>query len=207
MEFLGLIGTALGIHLMAVVSPGPDFVVALRNSLTYSRKTGIYTAVGFGLGIGIHVLYCVFGIALLLKESPMVFNIIKYFGGGYLGYIGIMSLIAKTEDIDVGENKKQNDISPLKAIRIGFLTNVLNPKATLFFLSLFTLVITPEIPKHIATTIGVAMMINTTLWFSLVAVFFTQTRIQKTFNKYQKVFNIILGLLLLYLAVFVLFFN
>ena len=186
---------------MAVISPGPDFIMALRNSLTYSRKTGIYTAVGFGLGIGVHVFYCVFGLALIISTSNIAFNIIKYLGVAYLAYIGIMSIFSKTANIEIKKESHLKDINPIKAIRIGFLTNVLNPKATLFFLSLFTFVIGPKVPTSIAMFLGILMMINTAIWFSLVAVFFTQVRIRNLFNQYQKGFNVIFGILLIAIAV------
>ncbi|MBI2280900.1 MAG: LysE family translocator [Bacteroidetes bacterium] len=201
MEYLPLFGSVLLIHLMAVMSPGPDFIMALRNSLTYSRKTGIYTAIGFGIGIGVHVLYCVFGLAFLIQSSPLIFNIIKFLGVAYLIYIGVMSIISKSLNIDIGKQHHLADISALKAIRMGFLTNVLNPKATLFFLSLFTFVIGPNVPTLIALTLGILMMINTAIWFSLVAVFFTQSKIRVLFNRYQKVFNIIFGILLIAIAI------
>jgi len=205
MEYLPLFGSVLLIHLLAVMSPGPDFVVALRNSLTYSRKTGVYTAIGFGIGIGVHVVYCVFGLALIISTSPVAFNIIKYLGIAYLTYIGVVSLVSKTSNISVGKEGPLSDISPLKAVRIGFLTNVLNPKATLFFLSLFTFVIGPNTPSSVSWFLGVMMMVNTTIWFSLVAIFFTQSRIRSIFNKHQKTFNIIFGLLLIGIAIKIVF--
>jgi len=205
MEYLPLFGSVLLIHLMAVMSPGPDFLMALRNSLTYSRKTGIYTAIGFGFGIGVHIFYCVFGLALIIQSSPLIFNIIKFLGVAYLGYIGVLSIISKTSNIEVGKQEHLNDISPLKAIRIGFLTNVLNPKATLFFLSLFTFVIGPSVPTSIALILGGLMMINTAIWFSLVAVFFTQAKIRTLFDRYQKGFNVVFGILLIAIAIKILF--
>ncbi len=205
MELFALIGTVVGVHLMAVVSPGPDFVMAIRNSLTYSRKTGIYTAIGFGLGIGVHVVYCVFGLALIISKSIIVFNVIKYLGALYLIYIGLMSMFSKSSNISVAEETKKEDISALKAVRIGFLTNVLNPKATLFFLSLFTFVISPETPKATSFTLGLIMMVNTALWFSLVAVFFTQKRIRNIFNKFQKWFNRLFGAILIAIGIKIIF--
>lgn len=205
MGYLPLFGSVLIIHLMAVMSPGPDFIMALRNSLTYSRKTGIYTAIGFGLGIGVHVMYCVFGLALIIQSSPLIFNIIKYLGVAYLAYIGVMSIISKNSNIEVGKQEHLLDISAIKAIRMGFLTNVLNPKATLFFLSLFTFVIGPNVPTSIAMFLGVLMMINTAIWFSLVALFFTQTKIRALFDRYQKTFNVIFGLLLITIAIKIVF--
>jgi RhtB (resistance to homoserine/threonine) family protein len=201
MNYLPLFGSVLIIHLMAVMSPGPDFIMALRNSLTYSRKTGIYTAIGFGFGIGVHVLYCVFGLALIISTSTIAFNIIKYLGVAYLGYIGILSIFSKSVNIEVGKQHHLADIGALKAIRMGFLTNVLNPKATLFFLSLFTFVIGPNIPTSIALFLGILMMINTAIWFSLVAVFFTQSKIRAIFDRYQKTFNLIFGILLIAIAI------
>lgn len=89
MEYLALIGTVTLIHLLGVISPGPDFIICARNSLTYSRKTGIWTAVGFGLGISVHILYCLAGLALIISQSILLFNFIKYLGASYLVYIGI----------------------------------------------------------------------------------------------------------------------
>lgn len=201
MEHLALIGTVTIIHLLAVISPGPDFIMACRNSLTYSRKTGIWTAVGFGFGIAVHVFYSLAGLALIISKSILLFNTIKFLGAGYLIYIGLKSVISKSSKIELGDHHKKEDISRFAAIRIGFLTNVLNPKATLFFLSLFTLVISPETPLPIMVIMSAIMIIDTMLWFSLVAVFLTQKRIRSVFERFQGVFNKTLGGLLIALGI------
>ncbi len=196
MSYLGLIGSVTLIHLLAVISPGPDFIMCVRNSLTYSRKTGIWTAVGFGAGIAVHIFYSIAGLALLISQSPLLFDLIKYLGAGYLIYIGIKSFMAKSSKIKLGEHKKKKDISPLSAVKIGFLTNVLNPKATLFFLSLFTIVISPDTPKLIMVVLGLIMIVNTFLWFSFVASVLTQKRMRLIFERFQGAFNKSLGGLL-----------
>lgn len=201
MEYLPLIGTALLVHLLAVASPGPDFIVAVKNSLTYSRKTGLYTAVGFGLGIGVHTLYCMAGIALIISKSILLFSVIKYVGAGYLIYIGYKSIKARMSQVSIDSSEQKPDISALAAVRIGFLTNVLNPKATLFFLSLFTLVISPATPIGIVAGISALMVVNTIIWFSLVAVFFTNPHVRSGFDSYQSIFNKIFGGLLIALGV------
>lgn len=201
MEHVALIGTVTIIHLLAVISPGPDFIMACRNSLTYSRKTGIWTAVGFGGGIAVHIFYSLAGLALIISKSILLFNAIKFLGAGYLVYIGLKSFLAKSSKIELGEHQKKKDIAPLAAVKIGFLTNVLNPKATLFFLSLFTLVISPNTPAPIMGIMSVIMIINTTLWFSLVAIFLTQKRIRSVFERFQNVFNKTLGGLLIALGI------
>jgi RhtB (resistance to homoserine/threonine) family protein len=201
MEHLALIGTVTIIHLLAAISPGPDFIMCVRNSLTYSRKTGIWTAVGFGGGIAVHIFYSLAGIAFIISKSILLFNFIKFLGAGYLMYIGLKSFFSKSSKIELKEHQKKENITPLLAIKIGFLTNVLNPKATLFFLSLFTLVISPNTPTFVMGIMSVIMIINTMLWFSLVSIFLTQKRIRSVFERFQNVFNKTLGGLLVALGI------
>lgn len=201
MQYLPLIGTVAIIHLLAVISPGPDFIMCIRNALTYSRRTGIWTAVGFGAGISVHIFYSLAGLAMVISNSILLFNALKFLGAGYLIFIGLKSFFAKSSKITVDENQKKEDISALSAVKIGFLTNVLNPKATLFFLSLFTLVISPATPLPIMGIITTIMIINQILWFSLVAIFLTQKRIRGIFEKFQNAFNKTLGGLLIALGV------
>lgn len=201
MDILLFVGSILTVHILAVMSPGPDFVVAVNNSLLYSRKTGIWTSLGFGLGILVHIFYCVAGLAVIISKSVILFNIIKFFGAAYIFYLGLMSIISKRTKIDVNKEKKAKDISRLKAIKIGFLTNVLNPKATLYFLGLFTIAITPDTKSWVLFTIILGMFIITVVWFSLVSVFFTQKRILELFSKYQTWFMISLGIILILLSI------
>ncbi|MBI4127134.1 LysE family transporter [Candidatus Peregrinibacteria bacterium] len=201
MPYLPLIATVALIHLLALISPGPDFIMCVRNSLTYSRRTGIYTAVGFGGGIAVHILYCLAGLALVISKSILLFSFIKFLGAAYLIYIGVKSIISKSSKIEIGEQHKKEDISALSAVRIGFLTNVLNPKATLFMLSLFTLVISPNTPFPVMLVMGGVMVVDTILWFSLVATMLTHRRIRAIFEKFQGAFNKTLGGLLIALGV------
>lgn len=201
MQYLPLIGTVALVNLLALISPGPDFIMCVRNALTYSRKTGIYTAIGFSAGISIHIIYCVAGLALIISKSIIVFNFFKFLGAGYLIYIGFKSITSKSSHLEIKDQEKKKDISPLAAIKIGFLTNVLNPKATLFFLSLFTMVISPNTPGLILGILSAIMIIETFIWFSLVSIFMTQKRIRSVFEKSQNVFNRTLGGLLILLGV------
>lgn len=193
---------ALVSHFLAVISPGPDFVVAVRNSLIYSRKTGIYTALGFAFGIGVHLLYGIFGLTLILQQSTLVFSVVKYFGAIYLLYLGI-SILRTHNQFRVEQYKSdKQDISIGKAILSGFLTNVLNPKASLFFLSLLTYVLKSN-PTRITLIISsMLMMCNTFLWFSFVALFFNMDKIRKFYEHYQYYFMKGLSLVLMALAVF-----
>jgi threonine/homoserine/homoserine lactone efflux protein len=88
MEYLSIIIAVAFIHLLGVISPGADFIMVMRNSLKYSTKTGVYSSIGLGLSTFTHVAYCLAGVALIISQSILLFNIIKFIGAGYLIYIG-----------------------------------------------------------------------------------------------------------------------
>ena len=120
LENLAIIGTIAFVHLLGAMSPGPDLAMSVRNSLTYSRRTGIFTAVGFGLGVAVHVAYCIAGIAVVIARSILVFSTIKYLGAAYLLYIGIRSVVSRQPGMEADVVTKRKDISPFRAVRWGF---------------------------------------------------------------------------------------
>ena len=201
MEYRPLISTVAFLNLLAVISPGPDFAMTVRNSLCYSRRSGIFTSLGISLGLGVHLTYCAAGIGYLISSSVVLFSIIKLLGGGYLIYMGIASVLAKGSRLELNEESAGADLTRLQAFKMGFLTNVLNPKVTLFFLSLFTLVISNSTPNIIILTISLIMIITALIWFIVVSIFFTHPKIQKGFLKYEKVINRTLGGFLIFLGI------
>lgn len=201
MEYFPLISTVAFLNLLAVISPGPDFAMTVRNSLCYSRRSGIFTSLGISLGLGVHLTYCAAGIGYLISSSIVLFSIIKLLGGGYLIYMGIGSILAKGSRLEMNEESAGPDLTRFQAFKMGFLTNVLNPKVTLFFLSLFTLVISTSTPKIIILTISLIMIVTALIWFIVVSIFFTHPKIQKGFLKYEKMINRTLGGFLIFLGI------
>ncbi len=204
MSYLQLFALIFGIHMMAVMSPGPDFVMVLRNALQYNRKIAIFTALGISLGIAIHIFYSVAGIAYLLQKNTALFQIIKIAGAIYIIYIGYKTLKSSPVQIQQVDTVASNSITNWEALKIGFVTNVLNPKASLFFLSLFSMLIPPNLPWNILLGISLMLIVVTFLWFALVSVIFTHKKIVSYYEKYEpyilKIFGVIL--ILLGLAIF-----
>lgn len=126
--------------LLAAMAPGPDFIVAIRNTLAGSRRAGLLTAFGFGAGVLVHAAYCQAGLAALIAQSVAVFTAFKILGAAYLFYLGVQALRSRgmTEASLPSTPGASSALSDGQAFRSGFLTNLLNPKATLFFLALFT---------------------------------------------------------------------
>ncbi|MBI4032232.1 LysE family transporter [Candidatus Berkelbacteria bacterium] len=169
MEYLPEFLTVALVHLLAVMSPGPDFALVTRNSLVYSRRTGVYSAVGIALGILVHIAYSLAGIGLVISKSILLFTTIKWIGALYLIWIGWQALKTPAHDPSRSAVHRQADVAPRRAVTMGFLTNVLNPKATLFFLALFTQVIDPHTPLAIQGLYAAEMFVVTFLWFAIVA--------------------------------------
>lgn len=86
-----MIATVTIVHLLALISPGPDFIVACRNAIQYSRKIGLWTAVGFGIGVSVHLSFAFFGLTWVVSQSDTLFTVVKYLGAVYLIYLGVSS--------------------------------------------------------------------------------------------------------------------
>lgn len=181
-----------GIALLGAMSPGPDFLIVTKNALSYSRRAGLWTAFGVALAILIHVTYCVVGLGVLIKETPFLYHLLQYLGAAYLIYIGLQSFWSKSMTIQ-SEHKSSRDLPAFQAFKNGFFTNALNPKASLFFLSVFSQVIEPGTPYLIQFFLGIEMALIGLIWFSCLATVLSHPFLQAKVAKAQKTFDRILG--------------
>ena len=193
------------VQMVGLISPGPDFAVVVRNSLVYSRKTGLWTATGIALGTMIHLTYILLGVGLFIEENPFLFHLFKYVGAGYLIYVGSKGLLAKKHALDYGDTHHRKCISSLVALRTGFLTSALNPKAMLFFLSILSAFLTPHEPPLILFIYGVIIVLTTILWFMVVAIGFSHKQLRILFNNCHHWVERVTGALLTLLGVGMLF--
>lgn len=170
------------VHIFSLISPGPDFMVVVRNSTTYSRKTAILTALGIATGEITHIIYAIFGIGVVLARYPMGLTALKYAGAAYLVYIGVQSLRARKMLLSEDEAglPQVEDLPPWQAYRSGLITNALNIKASFFTISCFAVLVSPETPLLIQGFYSLFIISTTTLWFTLVATCLTHRRVQRS---------------------------
>ncbi|QSR49192.1 LysE family transporter [Aeromonas veronii] len=166
----------VAITLFAVISPGPDFAMVSRNSLLLSRRAGVLTALGIAAGVCVHVTYTLLGVGLLIQQSLWLFNLIKLAGAAYLIFLGIKMLRAKPATDEV--LAAQPALSSLGVLRTGFLTNVLNPKTTIFIVSLFIQVVQPQTSLAVQLGYGAFIALAHAAWFSAVALFFSSDSVR-----------------------------
>ncbi len=180
------------VHLLAAASPGPDFVMVTQQTLLHGKRTGLWCSLGITLGLGVHIVYSIFGLAATIAHSLPLLQAIRLAGGAYLLYLGWQGLRAKSTPIHAGGTSTPA-ASPVPALSSptawqsltkGFLCNLLNPKAPLYFVSLFTVVISPDLPQAQLALYGLWMMALQLAWFAMVALVLSQPRLQTAFKRY-----------------------
>ena len=183
------------IHLFAVVSPGPDFIIIVRQSISHGRRSALMTSLGIGIGILMHITLCIFGLGMIIKESDLLFKVIQIIGSLYLAYLGIISIKSKNSSTESKYNDEFN-FNAFESFKLGFLTNVLNPKATLFFLSLYVLIISNNTPFQFQILFGLWMSFATGLWFAFLSLILTKksvlSKVEFMSTKIQRLTGLIL---------------
>lgn len=182
---------------LAVISPGADFAMVTRNSLTNGRLAGLLTVCGIAAGVLIHVTYTLFGVAALMRSTPELYTILRYAGAGYLLWLGYKTFTNTTPPTP-GSVIKQ---SPFKSIRQVFFTNALNPRTTIFVLSTFISVVHAGTSLGVQMAYGLFMSLSHLVWFTLVALFFSMPWFLSRVDRYFAGINRILGALLFLLSV------
>ena len=203
-EFL----TLAVVHFLAVVAPGPDFAVTVRQSVRFGRAVGMVTALGIGMGISLHVGYTLLGVGALLHTYPWLLTVASLLGATYLVYLGVLLLRSRprasmASPSEALESKDPDGEVPSfsKAFFLGFLTNATNPKATLFFMAIFTTLVQTTTPLKVQALYGLWMCGVNAGWFMLVAGLFTVTRIRETFLRFGHWLERFMGFVLLAFAV------
>jgi len=191
-------GPLLVVCVLAVISPGPDFALILRQALVQGRRAALLSAAGIGVAMIVHVSYTILGLGLIIAQSLLLFNIIKWAGIAYLLYLGIGALISKDTDAPLPaaspNAQAQDSQNLLKSFLLGFAINLLNPKAVIFFLSIFSSLVAATTPLEIKFTYGLIMASITALWFVLVSLFMTTAPIRRLFMRLTKWISRLSGL-------------
>ena len=180
------------ITLLAVISPGADFALVSRNSYLYGRKQGIYTAYGIACAIWIHISYSVLGLSFLKHYIPNLLHIIQYIGALYLMYIGYKTFTQQ----QISDHATHTLLRPRQAFIQGFLGNSLNPKTTLFVMSIFAQLLRGN--HGLMHLIGYGMFISAShlLWFLLISLFCSTPVIRNKILRKQVSINRFIGTVL-----------
>jgi RhtB (resistance to homoserine/threonine) family protein len=191
------------IGILAGISPGPDFFIVMKNSLEYGKKIGIASAIGIGTAMLIHASYTIFGLALVLQKYIYLFKAIQILGACYLGYLGVQAIMAtfSSKEMDFEYSKNIHTTKTfLQGFKNGFLCNILNPKAFLFFLSIFAQFITPDTPSWVEWIYGLEVVVAVGGWFVILSIMISSNFFRQIYQSCREWLDRFFGGLLLYFA-------
>lgn len=186
---------------LGMISPGPDFFLVIKNAARYPRMTALMTSLGVICGVLTHMSYCVAGLAVVITQTPWLFDLLKYVGAAYLIWVGVQALLSRTDSKMNLDNVEKQQVKMSKAFVQGYLCNLLNPKATLFFLAMFTQVL--QINSTLGEKLWYASIIVglSCIWWPLLVVLIQSGPVRRGLAKAQKLIDKLLGGVLIALGI------
>jgi threonine efflux protein len=171
------------IHLLSAAMPGPDFVLVSQQTLSNGKRAGLLCSFGIALGLSIHIIYSSLGLAAVIANSASAIWAIKLLGGSYLIYLGINGLMSKARNLEVISISPVAKRSAAKTIGMGFLCNALNPKTSIYFVSLFTIVLSQDTPVQHLLIYGLWMMVLQLAWFCFLTLLLSRPAVTSKFQR------------------------
>ncbi|MGR3977948.1 threonine export protein RhtC [Acinetobacter sp. 1207_04] len=178
------------IHFFALISPGPDFFFVTQSAIRQSRTHALFAALGISLSILVWAILAISGLHFLFQKIAWLQHVLMVCGGLYLLYLGWQmlksSLKTKNNTGSQIQTEAHLDKSHLSLLFQGFFTNMANPKALVYFSSVFALAIQSDAPLSAQTSLLGLIWIESLLWFSLVAVFFSWYKMTQYYQQFAK---------------------
>jgi threonine efflux protein len=185
----------LAIHAVALISPGPDFAIVTRLSIVSGRRAGLLAAAGVATAIGVYVLICAFGLSLIIAALPGLSTVLTVAGALYLAGLGISCLRSRGQLPEASASGTGG-----RAFVTGFFTNLLNPKAMLYFGSVLSQALTPDLGLADTALLWGLLVAESFLWFGFVAAVFSSRQVLEWLRGRLVWFDRAIGVVLMGLA-------
>lgn len=182
------------LHLVMLASPGPDFALMLRTC--HDRVLALGAALGIALAILLHSLLSLTGISLLVASAPWLFNAIKLAGALYLGWLAwgaLQAVRAGAGSSQHGGRRGQGSLG--QGVRMGLATNLLNPKALVYFMGLLAAMVSPQVGMGSRALLAAELCLLSLLWFGVLALCLSTPRAQAMLARSQRAVNAVTALL------------
>ncbi|MEB3768001.1 LysE family translocator [Acinetobacter sp. MD2] len=178
--------------MLGAMSPGPTFIYVAKNSIAISRKHGLYTALGTGTGAAFFGLLAVMGLQAILLAVPSAYLVLKICGGLYLLWLAFKIIRHAKEPMHTEQDLTQK-MSHQQAYRLGFITQLSNPKIAIVLASIFTALLPKDIPTYYYIVLPVLCFFIDAGWYSLVAVILSAEGPRKVYLKSKAIFDRLAG--------------
>jgi threonine efflux protein len=192
MDYLPRLMILAGVWAIAVISPGPDFAATVQYATARSRRDGVLVALGITSAISIWIVGSMVGLGMLLARVSWLLEIIRTVGALYLVYLGIRTIIHAHRPVTLASSKPV-PTHGFSAWRVGFLTNISNPKAVAFFSSLFVVLLPANPPLWVQAASVVLMLLIAACWFCIVACLFSLGPVTNAYRRAKRWIDYITG--------------
>lgn len=203
-----MILTVVFAHFLALLSPGPDFILVVKSGVRNTKRNALGIAVGIAAANAVYIALCIVGIGEILSRSIVVMKVLKLCGGLFLTYVAIMALKSRKKDYaflveSEGDPRTGGDrgrgSSFAREFLTGFLSGISNPKNLIFYLSLFSVVLTAGIDLRVKVGLGVWMTLLVFAWDASILLVLSKRAVRSVFSRIafyvDKVAGTILGLI------------
>lgn len=184
-DYALVLGGIVGAHVLAIISPGPNFLIVTQTSMSHSRRAGMAAALGIAAGAGLWSASVVLGLSVLLAHFGWLHAGLKLLGGAYLIYLGLRLWIAARRPLEMpapsGASAAKRSTWP--DFRRGLLTNLTNPKAAIFYGSIFAAFLVPGLPAWVRLTAVGLIFANSAVWHMVLAWLFSTRRAQEMYGQ------------------------
>lgn len=188
--------SVIGLFLLGLVSPGPNFLVVVDSTLSYGRRAGIVTGLGAAIGDAIYASAGLFGLSLMISRGGYFLALIKVCGGVYLAWLGLKMIARRGSLANAAVLERKGSASLLRLLMRGLASDLSNPKTIAFFASIFALAVHAGTPGVVRVVMLVGIFVTSLLWRSLLSVVFSTPLVRTLYQRSERVMEPIFGAIL-----------
>ena len=192
------------VHLVGLLSPGPDFFYVSRAAAIHSRRTAIYGVIGITIGVSIWATAAVLGLAIVFKTMPALQGIIMALGGSYLFYLGVKMARVTTNAVFDEANLRQNTASKNEILK-GLLVNLSNAKVVIYFSSVMSFVLVNITETQQILTALLLIMIETFVYFYVISLLFSRPLAKRFYSRYSRYIDNVSGVIFILFGAYLIY--
>lgn len=192
------------VHLMGLLSPGPDFFYVSRTAAMHSRRTAIYGVIGITIGVSIWATAAVLGLAIVFKTMPALQGIVMALGGSYLFYLGVKMARVTTNVVFDDTHSRQNTASKNEILK-GLLVNLSNAKVVIYFSSVMSFVLVNITETRQILTALLLITLETFVYFYVISILFSRPFTKRFYSRYSRYIDNVSGVIFILFGAYLIY--
>jgi len=192
------------VHLVGLLSPGPDFFYVSRAATIHSRRAAIYGVIGITIGVSIWATAAVLGLAIVFKTMPALQGIVMALGGSYLFYLGVKMARVTTNVVFDETHLRQNTASKNEIIK-GLLVNLSNAKVVIYFSSVMSFVLVNITETQQILTALLLITLETFVYFYVISILFSRPFTKRFYSRYSRYIDNVSGVIFILFGAYLIY--